>query len=418
MKVLLATWTWFPVGGDWTYVENVKTLYENNGYEVIPFSTKNIKNVSNKYENYFVNSYDYKSLNAKKSLSNSFKAIKNAVVSFDALNKIDALLDEHEIDLAHLHIIHHWVTPAIIWKLKKRNIPIVWSLHEYKLLCPEGTFVSNETVCEKCYNQKFYNCALNKCKKQSFSASLLASIDAYFYNYTKTYDKVDFFLCPSEFLMNKFIEFGYNPSKMKLTNYCYDISFLDSFISNNKHLLEQNEATNGKYILYVGRIEKLKGIKTLISAVEGTNIKLKIAGTGSALDYMKDYVNNRKLTNIEFLGFQSKQSVYELTIKSLAVVCPSEWYENYPFSVIESLLLSKPVVGSRIGGIPELVIDGLSGYLHEPGDFNDLRNKLSILWNDDELAKRLGKQAREYAYSKVNFNSHWQILSNIIGQIK
>lgn len=418
MKVLLATWSWYPVGGDWTYVENMKRLYETKGYEVIPFSTHNQKNISNEFEKYFVEAYDYKDLNKNKNLGKGLKALKNSIVSFEALDKIDQLLNEHEIAFAHLHIIHHWVTPAIIWKLKKRKIPIIWSLHEYKIICPEGTFVSNEMVCEKCFNGKFYNCAINKCKKQSFLASALASLDAYFYNWSNIYKKVDAFLCPSAFLKDKFEQFGYDSSKLNLTNYCYDINSIDEYITENVGRFNQQLPNpNERYIFYVGRIEKLKGIKTLINAVEGTNIKLKIAGTGSALEEMQNYVESNKIPNIEFLGFQKKSDVYDLTVNSTCVVCPSEWYENYPFSVIESLLLSKPVIGSRIGGIPELVIDGQTGFIHEPTDYLGLRNAILKIWNDKDLEIRLGKQARDYIYTKVNFETHWAIIKNIIDKL-
>ncbi|WP_169704856.1 glycosyltransferase family 4 protein [Runella slithyformis] len=419
MNVLLATWTWYPIGGDWTYVENIKRLYESNGINVIPFSTINKNNVPSEYDHYFVNAYNYKELNRNKNIMSGLKALKNSIVSIEALYNIDKLLDENEIAFAHLHIIHHWVTPGIIWKLKKRNIPIIWTLHEYKLLCPEGTFVSNEKICEKCINGKFYNCALNKCKKQSFLASTLTALDAYFYNYSRVYEKVDLFLCPSNFLLNKFKEFGFSPHKLILTNYCYDINSIDLYYNNNiNRLVNSNFIEKDRYILYVGRIEKLKGIKTLLDAINGTDIKLKIAGTGAALNEMVEYSQNNKIYNVTFLGFQQKDIVYDLTINSVCVVCPSEWYENYPFSVIESLLLSKPVVGSDIGGIPELVIDGETGFLHKPGDILGLRNALLKIWSNPILEKKLGMQARSFAQSKVSFQVHWNMLKNVLSKIK
>lgn len=417
MKVLLATWTWYPVGGDWTYVENVKRLYESHGVEVIPFSTQSDLNIPSEYDKYFVKAYDYKKLNKSKGIISSFKALKNSIVSFEALRNIDRLLDEHKIDIAHLHAIHHWVTPAIIKRLKKRKIPVVWTLHEYKILCPEGTFVSNGKVCEKCKGGKFYTCVLQKCKKQSLLASTLAAADAYFYNITAIYDKVDLFFCPSEFLRKKFIDFGFSENKMKLTNYCYDIELIDNFLRKHSENRKDRSSNSSPYVLYVGRIEKLKGIKTLIDAVIGTNINLKIAGTGTAMDEMQSYVQQKSLTNIEFLGFQHKENVFELTVNSLFVVCPSEWYENYPFSVIESLLFYKPVIGSDMGGIPELILNGETGYIHKAGDSDQLRNYMLELWNNPSLAKQMGEKARNFIVEKVNFETHWNIIKNLNEQI-
>ena len=411
-KVLMASWSWEPIGGDWTYINNVKQLYESNGYEVIPFSTY-IENKTEKRK-YFVKAFDYKELNSNKGLLNGLKAMKNSIVSFEALKNIDDLLDEHEIAFAHLHIIHHWLTPAIISKLKKKNIPVIWSLHEYKIICPEGTFVSGGKVCEKCKNGKFYHCAFNRCKKGSFSSSLLASLDAYYYHRSGIYKEVDAYLCPSEFLRKKFIEYGFPAAKMNLSNLCYDINLIDDFIRMNPVGDSTDSATTEKFVLYVGRIEKIKGIDTLIKAVEGTGIRLHIAGTGAHQGELEAYVREKNINNVKFLGYQEKDSVFRLTMQCSFVVCPSEWYENYPYSVIESLLFSKPVIGADIGGIPELVLDGKTGFLHRSGDVNDLRAKLLHLWESEDLVQSLGIQAREHAFNRVNFDRHWKMLKNII----
>jgi glycosyltransferase involved in cell wall biosynthesis len=418
VKVLLASWSWYPVGGDWTYVENVKRLYESKGYEVVPFSTKNEKNIPTDYDEYFIKSYDYKVLNANKGIKSGFNALKNSVVSFEALKNLDALLQNNEIAFAHLNIIHHWLTPAIVWKLKQYNIPVIWSLHEYKLICPEGSFVSDGKICEKCYENKFYHCALQKCKKQSFLASMLASLDAYFYHLSGVYKKVDFYLCPSEFLLKKFAQFGFDSKKLVLSNLCYDIPLLDESVQEIQRQAARSEGQHQeRFILYVGRIEKIKGILTLIDAVKGTDIRLKIAGTGPALAEMQAYVSANQMLNVEFLGHVTKKKVYELTLQSECVVCPSEWYENYPFSVIESLLMSKPVIGANIGGIPELVLDGQTGLLFEPGDALALRKNIRKIWEDPAYGQLLGARAREHAWQKVNAATHWNMLSSVIDQL-
>jgi len=413
MKVLLVNWAWRNVGGDWTYIDNIKKLYEQNGYEVIPFSTLNDGNVKSNYEQYFVESANFKELNKNKSLLAGFKAAGNSVISYDAIKKIKKLLKEHKINFAHFHNIHHHITPAIIPALKNAGIPIIWTLHDYKLICPDSNFVSNGEICEKCFDKKFYNCTLNKCKKNSYPASLLATLDAYLYNFWGVYEKVDLFLCPSQFLLDKFKQFNFQSSKLRLTNLCYDINQLDHQI---KHLSSDQQlvADNEKYIFYVGRIEKIKGIFTLIEAVAGTEIKLKIAGSGEAIKEAINYVKDNNLDNIEFLGFQDKKNIYKLTYYAQFVVCPSEWYENYPFSVIESMLISKAVVGAKIGGIPELVVDNKTGFLFESGNQVDLQSKILTLWNNPGLCTRFGIEGRNFAYGKVNFDTHWKILKDLI----
>ncbi|MEP6595595.1 MAG: hypothetical protein ABJA71_06590, partial [Ginsengibacter sp.] len=234
MKILLVNWSWYPSGGDWTYIENVQKLYALNGYEVVPFSTRNKKNFPSAYSDYFVNSHDYKELNKHKNISNGIKALKTSIVSRDAVKKLEDLLNQEEdIKIAHLHNIHHYITPAIIEVLKNRGIKIIWTLHDFKIICPENSFISNGKICEKCMTGDFYHCATNLCKKKSFLASSLASYEAYYYHKRHTYDLVDYFLCPSEFLLKKFIQFGFEASQMVIAHSCYDIALIDDFISEN-----------------------------------------------------------------------------------------------------------------------------------------------------------------------------------------
>lgn len=412
MKILLVNWSWYPSGGDWTYIENIHKLYESKGFEIIPFSTHNKKNIPTAYSGYFVDTYDFKELNKRKTISNGIKALRTSVISKDALNKLDVLLKEHDIKIAHLNNIHHYITPAIIEKLHSKGIKIIWTLHDFKIICPENSFNSNGMLCEKCITGNFYHCAINLCKKKSFLASSLASFEAYYYHKKHTYDLVDYFLCPSEFLLKKFVHFGFNQSRMVVVNSCYDIALIDNFIGNA--VINKN-VKNEKYALYIGRLEDIKGVQTLIEAVKDTNIKLKIVGSGVAGNEFRKMAMGHD--NIEFLGFKSKLEVFELTMNSLFVVCPSICYENLPFSVIESFLFSKPVVGSEIGGIPELVINGKTGLLFEAGNAAHMCEKMNYLWKNEDIAKQLGKSARKHAFDMVNFNAHWDKLQSIISKL-
>src|ERR1700733_15328058 len=160
MKVLLVNWSWYPSGGDWTYVQNLHALYSNNGYEIVSLSTNNKRNLTTNPNSYFINSPDYKALNKNKNIYNGFRAVKNSIVSNEALKIVEEILATHKIEVAHLHNIHHYITPSIIWKLKKAGVKIIWSLHDYKIICPESLFISHDTICEKCITGNFYHCAL------------------------------------------------------------------------------------------------------------------------------------------------------------------------------------------------------------------------------------------------------------------
>ncbi len=413
MKILLVNWSWYATGGDWTYVENIHKLYEKHGYDVIPFSTHNKKNVFSPFSKNFVSAYDFKELNKKKSIGNGIKALKTSIVSQDALYKLDRILDEHDIKVAHLNNVHHYITPSIIQKLHEKGIKILWTLHDYKIICPENSFVSNGTICEKCITGNFYNCTINKCKKNSYLASALASFEAYYYHKKKIYDLVDTFLCPSKFILKKFKQFGFDESKLFESNLCYDIPLIDNFKSKYQTIIN-TPCTNEKYILYVGRLEEIKGVKTLLQAVKGTDILLKIVGSGNAQEDLKAQKEMEGINNVQFLGFKNKSEVFELINNSSFGVCPSEWYENFPFSVGEAFLFSKPVIGANIGGIPELVIDGETGLIFEPGNIAELKNKLLQLWQDEKSTELMGKNARLHAYNLYNFETHWNKINSLL----
>ncbi len=406
LKILTATWKWYRHGGDWTYIDNVNKLYERHGHEVIPFSMKSDRNEETRgFEKYFVEYIDYKELNKKKNFVNSVKAVSRSIYSLEGKRNLETLLVNQKIDVAHLHNINNYITPSILPVFKKYSIPVIWTLHDYKLICPENSFVSNDEICENCKGGTFYHCAIQKCKKNSFLASSLAALDNYVHRYLNLFKHVDYFLCPSEFLYKKFLEFNFYPEKLVLTNYCFENGA-------TPHIKQF-----GSYILFVGRLEKIKGVMTLLKAVEGIEIPLYIAGTGTQEESIRSYIELKSLKNVTLLGYKTKSEVNELIEKAQFVVCPSEWYENFPFAVIETLSLGTPVIGSRIGGIPELVVHEETGLLFEHGNYMDLREKILRLFGNKELQQKFGKKGVQHVNSLVNYEKHYSILKEIYSKI-
>ena len=259
MNILVVNWTWYPSGGDWTYIDNLCKFYQSRGHKIIPFSMKDDRNFETPYSKYFIPNIDYKDLNKDKSIYNGIRTFKHSLYSIEAKKNIKKLLSENKVDIVHLNNIHHYLTPSsIVPEIKKYDIPIIWTLHDYVILCPNTTFVSKDKICEKCKGGSFYNCTINKCKKGSFSASLVASLESYTNKLFNPYKHIDYFVCPSQFIADKFIEFGYDQNRIKKI---YNIF-------NTKELVNVSGdfAPTEKYILYVGNILKVKGILTLIKA--------------------------------------------------------------------------------------------------------------------------------------------------------
>jgi len=220
---------------------------------------------------------------------------------------------------------------------------------------------------------------------------------------------VDYFLCPSEFLYKKFYEFDFFRDKLRLTNLCFNF--------NREALTAQQKNDNEKYILYVGRLEKIKGVSTLFKAISGLDIPLKIVGGGNLLPEFQAHIKENNITNVQLLGHKTLPEVYNLITNAQFTVCPSEWYENYPFSVIEAMSFKKAIVGARIGGIPELIHDGETGLLFESFNADDLREKIVKLWNDDDMKKRFGENAYKFISNQVSYDRHYGILKDIYSNL-
>jgi glycosyltransferase involved in cell wall biosynthesis len=413
LNILIVNWTWFPSGGDWTYIENLCTFYESLGHTVIPFSMANEKNFPSPYSQYFISKIDYRELNKNKTVLSGLNAVKNSIYSTEAKSNLKLLLDKYPIDIVHLNNIHHYLTPAsIIPEIKRRNIPIIWTLHDYVILCPNTTFISNEKICQKCKKHKYYQCILNKCKKQSAQASFVAALESYANKFSNPYKHVDYFLCPSEFIKNKFESFGFEKGKLKQVYNLFDVDSVSG-------QLDESSQTNIKpYIVYVGNILRVKGIFTLVKAMIGLDLELRVIGSGEHFDELEELVETAQIRNVKLMGKMAKEDVFRSVKSASFVVVPSEWYENLPYSLIEALLLEKPVLGADIGGIPELVINDVTGLLFQPGDTADLRLKIQMMMSDKERLIHMGKQAREHALKLVNHKTFASNLSPIFESLQ
>lgn len=407
MTILVVNWAWYPSGGDWTAIENLARLYEQNGHTVVPFSMKDQRNLRTVYDRYFIDNIDYKELNADRSLSNSIKVLRRSIYSYESRKKLGELLRDVKVDLAHLHNLGPQITCSILSLLKKNNVPIIWTLHDYGLLCPATTFVRRGRICERCRGNRFSWCTIGKCKKNSFLASFVASLAAYSRQIQDIRQYIDLFICPSQMLYNKFLEFGFEATKLAQIHNPFDIDNLGK-------PFRQIAPGYGDYILYVGRIEQMKGVFSLIQSMETIpDVNLILVGDGTELDTCKKLVAARNAKNVFFLGKVGKDEVFGLIQNSLFVVCPSEWYENMPYSIVEAMLLGKPVVGSRIGGIPEFVVDRYTGLTFEPANIRDLADKINCLLWDQEKREAYGRNARDHMTRLVSFDSHYRRMKEV-----
>ncbi len=403
MKILLINNFYYNRGGDCTYLFSLKKLLEENGHKVIVFSMSHPRNFHSEYSPYFVSYINYADEAKNKNIYSGIKVLFRSIYSIEARRNIERLIKDTKPDLVHLNNIRHHITPSILRPIKNHNIPVVWTLHDYQLICPNIFFLAGGRICEKCKKRKYFWPIFTRCKKNSFLASIMAAFEHTVQMCTKVYDLVDVFICPSIFLKNKFIEYGFQSEKLIVLNYFINID------------CDYESEPPGDYLLYVGRLSEEKGIKTLIDAViKVESCKLKIVGDGPLEEELVLYVKSKNAINkIEFLGYKNHKDVIELLKKCKFLVIPSEWYEVTGLVIFEAFACGKPVVGSRIGGIPEFIKDNETGITFEPGDSDDLKLKIAYLSNHPEKIREMGASARAYVTQELSPAKHYEKLMEI-----
>lgn len=398
MKILSINKFYYLRGGSETYFFSLNSMLAEKGHEIIPFSMKDSRNVSTPYEEYFIDNINYNKADFLKNLRNAFSAI----YSFNAKTKIKRLLNDTKPDLAHFHLFQHQLSPSILKAVHDFGLPIVNTVHDLKPLCPNYKMLNKGAICEKCKRHKYFHCVSNKCIKGSFSGSMTACLEAYLNWIIGSYKNIDAFIAPSNFLRNKFIEYGYSPEKLfYIPNYVKSELFEPCYSSGN-------------YFIFFGRLIEEKGIETLIKAmrqVKGTD--LYIIGDGPLKDSLNTLINNYGLTNVKIIGHQTGRALKDLIENCKFSIMPSEWYENSPFAVLESMACGKPVIASDIGGLPEIVDNNRTGLLFSPCNHDELAEKINSLIDDSHRLISMGKEGREDVNRKFNEKLHYEKINQL-----
>lgn len=376
MKILLVNKFHFLKGGSEQVYFATKRLLEEKGHEVVCFSMRHEKNEPCLQDDFFVPNVDFSTR------QNCFGKAKRFIYFSEAAENLDKLLEKENPDIAHLHNISHQLTPAILKPLKKRGIPIVQTLHDYQLICPNYLLFTNGSVCERCKKHRYFQSVIHRCVQNSVYASSLAALELTAQWLFKFYrEKVDLFISPSKFLANKMKEWGMAQPIRAVNNFIDAASFQPNF-------------QPGDYLICVSRLSEEKGILTLLKAMKALpDIKLKLVGDGLLKQAVENYIRKNKLINIEYTGAIYGEPMKGLIRRAKIFVITSEWYENYPISVLEAMALGKPVLAANIGGLPEIVKDNETGWLFPAGDAAALSQKIKECYNSPDI-ELLGRQAR------------------------
>lgn len=327
--------------------------------------------------------------------------IKDIIWSKKTYDEIKKLVKREKPDIAHIHNIFVMVSPSVYYALNEEDIPIVQSLHNFRLFCPGGVFYRNGKICEECNSRNFIPSIVHRCWRNSFILTFFLARMLKIHHRRKTFqNKISIFIASSEFSKNKFIEAGLPEDKIFVKP-----NFVDLKIEREKN--------RENYALYIGRLANYKGIYTLISACEKVpDSHIKIIGDGPLYKELKEKV--KKINCIELLGrVPSDKTVVEYMKKSRFIIYPSECYENIPRTIVEAFACGVPVITSRLGARAEIVEDGRTGLHFTPGDSEELASKIEWAWKNPERIEEMGKQAREEYEEAYTVEKNYSILMKI-----
>lgn len=366
MKILLVNKFYYSRGGDCVVTMNLEHLLKSRGHDVAIFSMDYPENEDSHWQGYWP-----KNMSKLDAFIRPFgaKQVK------DGFSK---LLNDFKPDVVHLHNIHTQLSPIIAKIAHECGIRVVWTLHDTKLVCPCYTCMRDGHWCEECFHDKTA-VIKHKCMPGGIIGSTIGYLEAKKWNKEKLQKYTDLFLPPSQFMMDTVVRGGYDANKFRV---------LCNFIDVEK---VKNPCFDKKdYFVYLGRVNEVKGIRTLCKAAEALPYKLIVIGGGELLSELQEQYKN---CNIEFKGQMEWNDFRPIIEGANFMVIPSEWSENNPLTVIESQSLGTPVLGARIGGIPELIEENVNGMTFESGKVEDLKKKIEMMWNASFDYKAISENA-------------------------
>ena len=368
-------------GAESVFLDHID-LFADAGWDVVPFAMEHPDNLPSPWSEYFVSEIEYGRSSGP--LTKARQAAK-IIFSLEARRKIRALIGRVPPSVAHAHNVYHHISPSIFEVLKAEGVPIVMTAHDLKLACPAYKMLNRGRVCERCRGGGIHNVLLNRCVKDSAVLSGLVFMETLVHRSFGLYrDKIDRLVTPSRFYRDKLVEWGWDAKR---------IAYIPNCIDANQFTPWCHE---GNYFVYAGRLAPEKGLATLIRAAALSRQRLVVAGTGpeeAALRHLAEDLG----ADVVFAGYLEKPELKRLIGEARALVLPSEWYENAPVSVLEAYALGRPVIGTQIGGIPELVVHSETGVLVEPGNVAMLADALSVVASLPRTERnRLGASGRNW----------------------
>ena len=400
MRVLNAGHHYHVQGGSDRMMLRLGELLEDEGHTVVPFASQHPDNRPSAWGDYFPSGVDTQD----PSLSDAARF----VYSPEARRQMARLLtDGGPFDLAHLHIYYGQLTASILKPLVAADVPVIQTLHEFKLTCPVHSHRSQGEICEACQGHAFWRALPRRCNEGSLARTALSVLEASVSRVLGDTRHADHFIAVSDFLRGKMIEHDVVAPG--------NITTVHNFVDPDRVEPSHKE---GEHVLYFGRITPEKGLRTLIDAAAPlTDLPVRIAGAGEQRQALEAEVARRGLDHVEFVGFQNGEDLWDLVRRSICTVLPSEVYDTCPLAVLESFACARPVIGANIGGIPELVDDPEDGRLFPSGEAEALREALVWMQAHRDRAVEMGRRGRKKVEERFSPERHYEQVRNVYAEV-
>ena len=405
MRICLVNTYHYRRGGDCTYAFDLADLLSSKGHKVIHFAMKHPDNVGSEFSQYFVDHIDFGEAFRTGNPIRRAGAFLRSLYSREARAKFAELLKGTKPDIVHLQNFRRHLTFSIVQEAKSRGIPVLFTAHDYDPICPNSLLLAHGRICTVCRGRDYWRALFVRCKEDSVLGSLAIALEGSYARLKGYYSLVDVIVTPSKFARDKLVECGFDPAKVEVVHNFIDIS---SYVPQY----------GGTDFIYFGRLVVEKGIETLIAAAaEAPDVKVLIAGDGPHKASLEDLSSKSNAENVEFLGYVDRGRLHDMVREALAVVMPSIWFENFPYSILESFALGKPVIASDIGGMPEMVKDSQTGLLFEPGNGLALAERMKYLQGNPSLVDEMGRHARNRAETEFDAETHYRRLMEVYEKI-
>lgn len=368
-------------GADVVYFEH-DALFREIGWDTAFFAMHHPLNVASDWAEYFVDELQY---GHAYSVAQKAGMAAKVIYSQEARDKLRQLLSRFRPDVAHAHNLYHHISPSVLPLLRQEGIPVVLTAHDLKLCCPSHQMMNHLGLCERCKGGNFLHAVRHRCVHGSLAVSALVALESALHKWSGIYRRnLDRIVVPSLFYKRKFEEWGWSSEQL---------TYIPNFVKI-REFVPAPEA--GDYFVYFGRLAIEKGFGALLEAFRKSDARLVVVGDGElGSEVEKASVDSRG--RISWLGRRSGRELFEVVAKARAVILPSEWYENAPMSILEAYALAKPVIGADIGGIPELIKEGETGFLFPSGSVEGLKAAIERMRDlSDGAVAEMGQRARGF----------------------